>query len=191
VKTIKLSHNNYFDIEQIIRKVAEENKIENIESLQIQLSKDNGVVKFAIIDDWEDIPEDFGENLDEDSGEDSEEDSEEESSYGPYRFNIYYNIVTPESAEIGDFEESGNEVLDGYAEDMDDLINQLEDYGFAQDNNSTATDRLSFDTVDPVQDRAHFEEGEDKYYTVFIEREDDEDFEQKEVDTIKQRLGVR
>lgn len=47
MKSIKLSHNNYFDIEQIIRKIAEENDIKDIKNVQVKLSKEEGLVKFS------------------------------------------------------------------------------------------------------------------------------------------------
>ena len=178
--SIKLSNDNYFDIEQIIRKIAKEHNIKNISKVNINLFKDNGFMKFAIVDPWEDIPEDFGEK----GGEYSIGD-------GPYIYNITYDIVTPESAEIGDYEDSGFEIQDAEADDMDDLIHQLEDYGFAEDNRPGSLDELTFSTVDAVHDRAYFEDGESKYYTVFIKREDGKDFEPDEAGKIRSRLGIR
>jgi hypothetical protein len=58
MKSVKLSYDNYFDIEQIIKKIAEENNINNISKININLTKDAGYVKFAVIDDWESDKED-------------------------------------------------------------------------------------------------------------------------------------
>ena len=86
MKSVKLSHDNYFDIERVIRKVAEKNNIKDISKINIHLSKDECVVKFAIIDDWAEYPEDTNdwESADEDKVED------ETKSSGP-RYTIYYS----------------------------------------------------------------------------------------------------
>ena len=187
--TLKLEKESHEKLEEIIKKIASENKIENVKSVQIKLSKENGIVRFAVIDDWADYDE-KGEEIR--YTQETEEDSKEgESEYGPYKFRITYQIVTPESAEEGDFEDQGWHDQDGYAEDMNDLINQLDQVGFAQDNRPDILDELSFDTVDPEANSDYYGAGEEKYYTVFIEREDGENFEQKEADEIKQRLNVR
>jgi len=45
--TIKLEKESYQKLENIIKKIASENKIENVENIEIKLSKNSGVVKFA------------------------------------------------------------------------------------------------------------------------------------------------
>ena len=52
--TIKLEKESFENLEEIIKKIASENKIENVENIEIKLSKESGTVKFAIIDDWTD-----------------------------------------------------------------------------------------------------------------------------------------
>ena len=49
--TIKLEKESYQKLENIIKKIASKNKIENVENIEIKLSKDSGVVKFAIEED--------------------------------------------------------------------------------------------------------------------------------------------
>ena len=56
--TIKLEKKSYQKLEEIIKKIASKNKIENVENIEIKLSKESGIVKFAIIDDWADNAED-------------------------------------------------------------------------------------------------------------------------------------
>lgn len=189
MKSVKLSHDNYFDIEQIIRRVAEENNIKDISKINIKLSKEEGFVKFAIVDDWAEYDEE-GDEILHTQGVEEDEEVVLTPKHGPYEFRITYQTVTPESAEIGDYEDQGWELQDGYAEDIDDLIHQLEDYGFYEDVGHSL-DELRFNTVDPVHDRAYFEDGESKYYTVFITRDDGGDFEQTETSEIKSRLGIR
>ena len=183
--TVTLEKESHEKIEEIIKKIASENKIENVSGVQIKLSKENGIVKFAIIDDCADYDEEGKEIR---YTQDTEEEDEDEFQY---EFRITYQIVTPESAEAGEYEEQGWELPSGRADDIDDLINQLENYGFSNDDRPDSSDELTFSTATPVEDRTHFEDEGDTYYTVFIEREDGKDFEQQEADTIKQRLGVQ
>ena len=88
MSTIKLSHDNYFDIEQIIKKIAEENNIKDVKSIKIRLSKDSGIIKFAVIDDWADFDEEgeeirYTQNVE-------EEDSEEELLPKKKRYTIHH-----------------------------------------------------------------------------------------------------
>ena len=59
--TIKLEKESFEKLETVIKKIASENKIENVSGVQIKLSKENGIVKFAIIDDWADDDDSSGE----------------------------------------------------------------------------------------------------------------------------------
>ena len=43
---IKLEKESFEQLEEVIKKIASENKIENVEGVEVRLSKDNGVVKF-------------------------------------------------------------------------------------------------------------------------------------------------
>lgn len=90
MKSVKLSHDNYFDIEQIIRKVAKENNIKDISKINIRLSKEEGFVKFAIIDDWADYPEDFGVNETIEDVEENETEMKGEPTQNR-RYTIYYS----------------------------------------------------------------------------------------------------
>lgn len=49
--TIKLEKESYEQLETIVKKVAEENKIENVSGIEIKLSKETGVVKFSLEDE--------------------------------------------------------------------------------------------------------------------------------------------
>ena len=55
--TIKLEKESYEKLETIIKKIAQDNKIENVSSIEIKLSKENGTVKFAIVKMWSSITE--------------------------------------------------------------------------------------------------------------------------------------
>ena len=54
--TIKLEKESYQKLEEVIKKIASENKIENVENVEVRLSKNGGIVKFAINRD-EDVGE--------------------------------------------------------------------------------------------------------------------------------------
>jgi len=47
--TISLEKENYTKLEAIIKKIASENKIENVKEVLVSLSKDNGIIKFGIL----------------------------------------------------------------------------------------------------------------------------------------------
>ena len=44
--TIKLEKESYEQLESVVKKIASENKIENVSGIEIKLLKDSGVVKF-------------------------------------------------------------------------------------------------------------------------------------------------
>jgi len=46
--TINLKKSDYTKLEEIIKKIASENKIENVKEIHISLSKDTGIIKFGI-----------------------------------------------------------------------------------------------------------------------------------------------
>ena len=54
--TIKLEKESFEKLEEVVKKIASENEIENVKEIKIKLSKKSGVVKFAIGDDgWENL----------------------------------------------------------------------------------------------------------------------------------------
>ena len=61
--TIKLEKESYKELENIIKKIASENKINNIKNVEVKLSKDGGVVKFAVYEpkDYDEIQESLNE----------------------------------------------------------------------------------------------------------------------------------
>jgi hypothetical protein len=60
--SIELDDNSYFDIEQVIKKVASENGIENVNGVTVDITKESAIVKFKVAE------------------EEQEEDDDEESS---------------------------------------------------------------------------------------------------------------
>ena len=53
--TISLEREEYAAVEEVIKKIASENKIENIKEVRVILSADSGIIKFKKADDGEDM----------------------------------------------------------------------------------------------------------------------------------------
>ena len=49
--TIKLEKESFEQLEEVVKKVASDNKIENVSGVEIEFSKDSGIVRFAIKED--------------------------------------------------------------------------------------------------------------------------------------------
>lgn len=134
MKSVKLSHNNYFDIERVIRKIAEENDIKNISKINIKLSKEVGYVKFAIIDDWAEYPED---TADWEGADDDKTNKDETKSSGP-RYTIYYKDGIKMNGEGIDYiidnedgeKYSPDQGLEGIIEDLSETHPEFHDYEF-------------------------------------------------------------
>ena len=56
--TIKLEKESYLKLEKVVKKIASENKIENVGNVEVKLSKENGVIKFATTFELNDAIED-------------------------------------------------------------------------------------------------------------------------------------
>jgi len=54
--TVCLDKEDHAKLEEVIKKIASENKIENVKEIHVSLSKDNGIIKFGILNPEEDIP---------------------------------------------------------------------------------------------------------------------------------------
>lgn len=53
--TVKLENEAYKEIESLIKRIASNNKISNVESVQIKLSKTNGIIKFKTAEENVDV----------------------------------------------------------------------------------------------------------------------------------------
>jgi len=81
-----------------------------------------------------------------------------------YKLDITYEIVTPESAELGDNAESGFEDENMKFDSLSELIDYMLNEGAAEPSNSNYFHANTwYNTVDPIQDRAYFEKGESKF----------------------------
>lgn len=84
-----------------------------------------------------------------------------------YNISVTYEIVTEESAEHGDAAERGFD-LEREEMDLDELERLIKDRGFSEPSSSRLDDRMWFSTSTPLQDRAYFEDGESKFYSLHI-----------------------
>jgi len=72
------------------------------------------------------------------------------------QYSITYEVITPESAENGDFEETGFYIEDG-EDDLRDVINLAESLGICEDSGSW------FSSVDPEID---YQSGAETFYSL-------------------------
>jgi hypothetical protein len=95
--------------------------------------------------------------------------------------NVYYKTVTEESSQIGEYEEQGLEdeiqvapnewdIADAQEHGLDPevytVLSHVQKYGSLELANGY---RQWFETTDPVHDREYFEKGTQKYYSIFID----------------------
>jgi hypothetical protein len=104
-----------------------------------------------------------------------------------YNVSMAYEIVTEESAEIGDAEERGYEIEDRFCETIDDVISI---------GNDKAWIAWSSDPMDPSHDWLISQEEKDMYdgsstsYTLRIKREDGKPLSPEEVQALENGLRV-
>lgn len=110
------------------------------------------------------------------------------------KIKVYYQTTTPESAEIGDYEDQGleyeKEIIPDYWDieeakekglnpEVYSVLEELKDFG-ALETSSTPfnINHDWFTTVDPVEDRNYFENSVNKTYSIFVEGLNKEQWEQ-------------
>jgi len=108
-----------------------------------------------------------------------------------YRYKMAYDIVTPESAEEGDFDENGWEVED--SDKFNSLGELLDEVG----GKMSGGEWSSYPTVDPAHDwitssdgEADYETGARKSYSLWIERVDGKLINAAELEFINKELHI-
>ena len=82
-----------------------------------------------------------------------------------YLMNKTYDIVTPESAEAGDFADQGFVYEDEEFDSLEELAREILSEGSVEPSDYPIVSNSTwYSTVDSVQDRDYFEEGESKTY---------------------------
>lgn len=84
-----------------------------------------------------------------------------------YTVSVTYELHTEESVEQGEAAERGYEVeRENY--DLGELERLVRDYGFSEPSSSTLTHPMWFSSTTPREDRAHFEKGESRYFSLHL-----------------------
>lgn len=84
-----------------------------------------------------------------------------------YNVSVTYEVITDESAECGDVAERGYE-REREDFDEDGLQRLVQDYGFSQPSSTHLDDRMWFSTESPREDRAYFEDGERRFFSLHL-----------------------
>lgn len=79
-----------------------------------------------------------------------------------------YEIYTPESTEIGESAERGFMFID-MEFDQEDLEKELRENSYSWSNSDGPGWLI---TTEPIQDRAYFERGEEKFYSLHFQNAD-------------------
>ena len=102
-----------------------------------------------------------------------------------YQYGITYELVTPESAEMGDFEETGWEVERENSPLEEILRDAYFNYGIYEPTDSFHT---SWSSTSPDNNRDYFEKGHERYYTLFINNIDGSEISDEERAFITEKL---
>lgn len=100
-----------------------------------------------------------------------------------YLYSVTFETISPESAEVGDFESTGFEVEDSIDELQDILSIASYNYGI----NQKVSD-ASWSSSSPTMDKDYFEKGIEKYYTLFVKNIDGSPISIEEESTITEKL---
>lgn len=84
-----------------------------------------------------------------------------------YNISVTYEVITDESAEQGEAAERGYE-REREDMDWDDLERLISDYGFSEPSSSVLDERMWFSTTTPREDRAYFENGERRFFSLHL-----------------------
>lgn len=84
-----------------------------------------------------------------------------------FNVSVTYEVVTAESAEAGDAQERGYE-HEKEDFDVDELQRLIGEYGFSAPSSSVLSDRMWFSTTSPREDRAYFEQGESRFFSLHL-----------------------
>ena len=103
-----------------------------------------------------------------------------------FSFGITYDVVSPESAEAGDFEDSGwhseyrNEALS-------EILKEANSMGIYEPSSSRITPHIWWSSVDPERD---YRSGEETFYSLHVNNVDGSPISQEEAEFITQKLKL-
>jgi hypothetical protein len=84
-----------------------------------------------------------------------------------YTVSITFEVVTDESADAGEVAYRGYE-REREDMDFDELKRLVQDFGFSEPSSSHLQERMWFSTTTPKEDRAYFEEGERRFFSLHL-----------------------
>ena len=84
-----------------------------------------------------------------------------------YTLSITFEVVTDESVEAGEVAYRGYE-REREDVDFDELKRLVRDFGFSEPSCSHLQERMWFSTTTPKEDRAYFEEGERRFFSLHL-----------------------
>ena len=84
-----------------------------------------------------------------------------------YTVSITFEVVTDESADAGEIAYRGYE-REREDVDFDELKRLVQDFGFSEPSSSHLQERMWFSTTTPKEDRAYFEEGERRFFSLHL-----------------------
>lgn len=108
-----------------------------------------------------------------------------------YNMRMAYGIVTPESAEDGDYAEVGWEIEETENfKTLEDLLEQVGHDASWLGWSSSHLNGTEWIISDKIEDRDYFEKGEEKTYDLFIKRADGWPLSKSECQYIQKELGL-
>lgn len=84
-----------------------------------------------------------------------------------YTVSITFEVVTDESADAGEVAYRGYE-REREDVDFDELKRLVQDFGFSEPSSTQLQERMWFSTTTPKEDRAYFEEGERRFFSLHL-----------------------
>jgi hypothetical protein len=84
-----------------------------------------------------------------------------------YNVSVTYSVVTDESAEHGDAAERGYE-HEREDFDVDELQRLVRDFGISEPSSTRLDERMWFSSTSPREDRAYFEQGESRFFSLHL-----------------------
>ena len=105
-----------------------------------------------------------------------------------YQYGITFQLVTPESAEEGDYEEQGWEREYEEAELQDILKDAVNRYGIHEPSSSDVTSHTWWSSVMPDENKDYWEKGHEKYYSLHVKNVDGSDISDDEAKFINSKL---
>lgn len=108
-----------------------------------------------------------------------------------YQYSVTYQTITPESAENGDFDDSGFEVektIDELQDILQEAVNRYYIHEPSSTKNGKPVSGTWWSSVSPNTDRDYFEKGIEKYYSLHVSNIDGTELSDEEAQLITNKL---